>query len=116
MPGTRGAVPVPLKAQGHDLTQEVLDALAEKDKFKSNEQFPDVSQAEIKAALDRLRSRQMVDYDTQEQEKASLTEEGRTIAEEGSHEYKVWEAVKSQGKIAIKELPVIKILAHSHRS
>ncbi|MBE7179747.1 MAG: hypothetical protein INR71_00810 [Terriglobus roseus] len=106
MPGVRGAVPVPLHSQGRDLTQEVLDALAEKDEFTTDVQFPDVTQIEIKAALDRLRSRFMVDYDTRDQETVVLTPEGEMIANEGSHEYKVWEAVKSKGKIAIKELPV----------
>ncbi|KAF2093529.1 hypothetical protein NA57DRAFT_68998 [Rhizodiscina lignyota] len=107
MPGTRGPVPVPLKANGRDLTQEILDSLAEKDSFKTNEEFPDVPQQEIKAALDRLGSRSMIQYDTLDSEQILLTQEGRMIAEEGSHEYKVWEVVKSKGKIAIKDLPKV---------
>lgn len=105
MPGTRGPVPVPQK-ESRDLTQTVLDLLSQKDTFKTSEEFPDVSQREIKAALDRLGSRSMIEYDTLDSEKLLLTAEGKTIVDEGSHEYKVWDAVKSKGKVAIKELPV----------
>ena len=88
------------------MTQEILTELAEKDGFVSNKAFPDVSQQEIKAALDRLASRSMLHYETLDSEQIVLTNEGRQIAEQGSHEYKVWEVVKRRGKIAIKELPV----------
>lgn len=108
MPGTRGAVPVPLKAGGRDLTKDILEALEAKESFMTNIEFPNVSQQEIKAALDRLRSRSMIDYETLDSEQVLLTKEGREIAEEGSHEYKVWDVVKSKGKIAIKDLPVRK--------
>ena len=106
MVGTRGPVPVPLRDGGRDLTQEVLDLLENKDPLQTNTDFPNIPQAEIKAALDRLGSRQMLVYDTQESEQVLLTAEGQTICDEGSHEYKVWDAVQQRGKLPLKELPV----------
>ena len=106
MPGTRGPVPVPLVEGGRDLTQQVLDVLENTDPLHTNVEFPDVSQREIKAALDRLASRSMLTYDTQEAEQVLLTAEGQTICDEGSHEYKVWDVVQQKGKVPLKELPV----------
>lgn len=106
MPGTRGAVPVPLQDGGRDLTQQVLDLLDSKDPLHTSTDFPNVPQAVIKAALDRLGSRQMLVYDTQEAEQVLLTTEGQMICDEGSHEYKVWDAVQSKGSLPLKELPV----------
>lgn len=103
MAGQRGPVPV---YAGRDLTQEVLDLLDTKQSVATESDLPDVAQAEIKAALDRLASRNMVVYETNDQEQVVLSKEGEQIANEGSHEFKVWEAVKRRGQIAIKELPV----------
>jgi phenylalanyl-tRNA synthetase alpha chain len=108
MPGTRGPVPVPLQANGtQDLTSEILKKLEDGQPFQTAEAFPQVSQAEIKAALDRLASRGMVEYDTNDAEQVVLTDEGQQICDEGSHEWKVWEAVKSKGRIPIKDLEKI---------
>lgn len=107
MPGVRGPVPVPLKENGRDLTQQILDALDEKSTLQSEEQFPETPQAVIKSALDRLASRSMISYDTQNAENVVLEKEGLEIASNGSHEYIVWKAVKEAGKIAIKELPTV---------
>ncbi|KAK5165903.1 Phenylalanyl-tRNA synthetase, beta subunit, cytoplasmic [Saxophila tyrrhenica] len=105
MPGTRGPVPVPMQANGtSDLTSEILRTLESNQPLHTAETFPHASQAEIKAALDRLASRGMVEYDTNDAEQVVLTEEGQQICDEGSHEWKVWEAVKSKGRIPIKEL------------
>lgn len=106
MPGTRGPVPVPLQTGSRDLTLEILKQLDSREPFKSQDAFPDIPQAEIKAALDRLASRSMVQYDTTDREVVVLTEEGEQIAKDGSHEYKVWRAVQESGKLHIKELPV----------
>jgi len=106
MPGTRGPVPVPLVEGGRDLTQQVLDVLENTEPLHTNIEFPDVSQRDIKAALDRLASRSMLTYDTQEAEQVLLTTEGQTICDEGSHEYKVWDVVQQKGKVPLKELPV----------
>ena len=106
MTGTRGPVPVPLETQGRNLTQDVLDLLDTKETLQSNEDFPAIPQKDIKAALDRLASRSMVEYKTNDKEQVNLTPESEGIVAHGSHEFKVWKAVKEAGKIAIKELPV----------
>jgi phenylalanyl-tRNA synthetase alpha chain len=72
MVGARGPVPVPLKDGTRDVTQEILDVLGEKETFHTDEQFPDIPQAEIKAALDRLASRSMIQYDTLASERQVL--------------------------------------------
>ncbi|KAK3726137.1 Phenylalanyl-tRNA synthetase, beta subunit, cytoplasmic [Vermiconidia calcicola] len=108
MPGTRGAVPVPMQANGtSDLTLDILSTLDTQQPIHTAEAFPHASQAEIKAALDRLASRSMVEYETNDSEQVILTEEGQQICDEGSHEWKVWEAVKSKGRIPIKDLEKI---------
>jgi phenylalanyl-tRNA synthetase alpha chain len=88
------------------LTQEVLDLLNTKDSVSTESDLADVGQAEIKAALDRLASRNMVVYETNDQEQVILTKEGEQIANEGSHEFKVWDAVKRRGQMPLKELQV----------
>lgn len=103
MVGQRGPVPVP---QHGDVTQLVLDLLNEKPTLHSNKDLAGISQTDVKAALDRLASRSMVTYQTADSEQAVLTKEGQTICDEGSHEWKVWDVVKRNGKVAIKELPV----------
>jgi phenylalanyl-tRNA synthetase alpha chain len=106
MAGQRGPVPVYAQASGRDLTQEVLDLLSTKDSVSTESDLADVGQAEIKAALDRLASRNMVVYETNDQEQVVLTKEGEQIANEGSHEFKVWDAVKRRGQMPLKELQV----------
>ncbi|THC93280.1 hypothetical protein EYZ11_007238 [Aspergillus tanneri] len=77
-----------------DMTNPVLGALSASDApILSNEAFPSIPSVTIKSALDRLSSRQMVEYDTVEREVAVLTGEGQEIAANGSHEAKVFEAV-----------------------
>jgi phenylalanyl-tRNA synthetase alpha chain len=106
MAGQRGPVPVYAQASGRDLTQEVLDLLNTKQSVATESDLADVGQAEIKAALDRLASRNMVVYGTNDQEQVILTKEGEQIANEGSHEFKVWDAVKRRGQMPLKELQV----------
>ena len=87
-----------------DLTTRILQALEHDEPIRTADAFPNVSQGEIKAALDRLASRSMVEYETNDAEQVVLTEEGQQICDEGSHEWKVWEAVKSKGRLPIKDL------------
>ncbi|KAF2186755.1 hypothetical protein K469DRAFT_687107 [Zopfia rhizophila CBS 207.26] len=101
MVGTRGPVPVTQKS---DVAQDVLDLLDTKSPLHSSDAFPSISQPEIKAALDRLASRSMVQYETSDKEQIVLTKEAETIVQEGSHEFKVWDAVKQHGGLPIKEL------------
>lgn len=91
-----------------DLTSQVLDALAESDgSLLSNAVFPSVVSTTVRSALDRLASRQMVEYRTIDREKAILTPEAESIAAEGSHEAKVFEAVRNAVEgLKIADLPV----------
>jgi len=103
MPGQRG--PVPVLDGGRDITREILQAVDEHDTVTTSETFSHVPQPELKAAIDRLASRSMVIYETHDSEVPVLSAEGEAIAEEGSHEYKVWDTVRTKGKVSIKELP-----------
>lgn len=106
MPGTRGAVPVPLETQDRNLTQDILDLLDTKDTLQTNEDFPSIAQADIKAALDRLASRFMVEYTSNNKDKVALTAESEDIVKNGSHEIRVWRAINEAEKVLIKDLPV----------
>ncbi|KAJ6187321.1 hypothetical protein N7519_002229 [Penicillium mononematosum] len=71
-----------------DLTNQILDALS--------------------AAIDRLESRQMVQYETLEKEIVTLTAEGQEIAANGSHEAKVFAVVlAAMDGLKISDLPGI---------
>ncbi|KAJ5156149.1 Phenylalanine--tRNA ligase alpha subunit [Penicillium capsulatum] len=92
-----------------DLTAPILDALSASDApILSNEAFPSTPSLNVKSALDRLGSRQMVEYETKDKEVVTLTPEGREIAANGSHEAKVFNAVVSALEgLKIKDLPEI---------
>jgi phenylalanyl-tRNA synthetase alpha chain len=111
MPAPRGPVPV---LEKRDLPQEVLNLLDEKPTIHTSEDFLGIPQPEIKAAIDKLKSRSMLQYETSDTEQVILTPEGTTICEEGSHEYKVWDAVRQNGRLPIKELPVGSRAALAH--
>jgi phenylalanyl-tRNA synthetase alpha chain len=97
----RGPVPIT-----RDLPQDILTYFSNHDSLVTSHVFPTASQTEIKAAIDRLHSREMVEYDTKETEVVLLTPESEQICEEGSPEFKVWDVVRRKGRVAIKELPV----------
>ena len=92
-----------------DMTKPILDALSASDApILSNQAFPSTPSTNVKSALDRLGSRQMVEYETLDREVISLTEEGETIANNGSHEVKVFEAVvAAMDGLKIGDLPGI---------
>lgn len=106
MPGQRGPVPVPLHDGARDVTKEILDHLESKTELETSTEFPNIPQNEIKAALDRLASRAMLEYKSIDTELVLLTAEGQMICDEGSHEWKVWNAVKAKGKIEMQDLEV----------
>lgn len=88
-----------------DLTSQILLALSVKEPVLSAEYFPEFQFADLKAALDRLASRSMVKYESIEREEAVLEAEGKQIAEHGSHEARVFEAVrKALEGLTIQEL------------
>lgn len=91
-----------------DLTSQVLDALSESnDSILTANAFPSVSSVTVKSALDRLGSREMISYKTIDREEAVLTDEASGIVAEGSHEAKVFEAVrKAVEGLKIADLPV----------
>lgn len=93
---------------GSDLTSQVLDALSQSDgPLISANVFPSIPSTAVKSALDRLGSREMVSYKTVDREEAILTAEAEGIAANGSHEAKVFEAVrKSVEGLKIVDLPV----------
>ncbi|KAK9421672.1 putative phenylalanine--tRNA ligase [Seiridium unicorne] len=90
-----------------DLTSRVLNALDKAEPILSTETFPDVPFAELKAVLDRLASRSMVEYKQLEREEATLESEGKLIADNGSHEARVFDALSK----AMKALTVAEIQA-----
>ncbi|KAL2017132.1 hypothetical protein VTK56DRAFT_2554 [Thermocarpiscus australiensis] len=88
-----------------DFTSEILHALSKADPISSSETFPQVPFESIKAALDRLASRSMVTYEQVEREEAFLEPEAETIVEHGSHEARVFEAVrKALDGLSIQDL------------
>lgn len=94
-----------------DLTFHILEALADVDgSILSADAFPSVDFTTMKSALDRLGSRQMIIYRQLDREEAALTPEGKDIASEGSHEAKVFEAVRQAvDGLKIADLPVCRL-------
>jgi phenylalanyl-tRNA synthetase alpha chain len=90
-----------------DLPDQVLRALEHADKpLLSSEEFPELSFNTIKSALDRLGSRELIEYQQTDREEAILTTEAEGIVKNGSHEARVFEAVKSaKDGLRIKDLP-----------
>lgn len=92
-------------APAGDLATQVLQALSNQSPLVSSEAFPTASAQDVKAALDRLGSRSMVTYETIEREEAHLEPEAEQIAEHGSHEARVFEALrKALDGLTIPEL------------
>jgi len=82
-------------APPRDLALQLLKALSETDgPLLSAEAFPNSTFTEVKAALDRLASREMVQYEPLERDEAILEPEGEQIAAHGSHEARVFEALR----------------------
>ncbi|CAG8131969.1 unnamed protein product [Penicillium salamii] len=92
-----------------DLTNPILDALSANDApILTSKAFPSTPSLKVKSALDRLGSRQMVDWKVLEKEIVTLTKEGEEIAANGSHEAKVFAAVvAAMDGLKIADLPGI---------
>ncbi|KAI1818507.1 phenylalanyl-tRNA synthetase alpha chain [Poronia punctata] len=84
-----------LPVEGGDLASQILHALDKKTPLISNEDFPASNFTDLKAALDRLASRRMVEYATLQREEVHLEPEGELIATHGSHEARVFEALRT---------------------
>lgn len=92
-------------SQQGDLPSEILHLLSKQDPILSSEAFPAQKPADIKGALDRLASRSMVKYNTIDREEAILEDEGVEIEANGSHEARVFEALrKAVEGLTVKEL------------
>jgi phenylalanyl-tRNA synthetase alpha chain len=91
-----------------ELTSRILAILSHMQRpIISGDEYPTIPSTAFKSALDRLASREMVVYKTIEREEAILTAEAEAIVAEGSHEAKVYEAVrKSIEGLKIADLPV----------
>ncbi|KAI1333439.1 phenylalanyl-tRNA synthetase subunit alpha [Xylariaceae sp. FL0255] len=89
-----------------DLLSDILSALSKADSsISSADAFPSAKFADLKAALDKLSSRSMVIYKQIDQEIPILEPEGQLIAEKGSHEARVFEALhKAVDGLTIAEL------------
>lgn len=91
-----------------DLAVKILKTLDETTTtpLLSGSAFPSSSFTELKAALDKLASREMVRFDTTEQEVAVLEEEGEYIVANGSHEARVFKALQAAGEagLTVQEL------------
>jgi phenylalanyl-tRNA synthetase alpha chain len=91
-----------------DLTTEILHALSKSDSIQSADAFPDATFAELKAALDRLGSKSMIAYKAIDKDEAFLEPEGEQIAEHGSHEARVFEALRQAMEgLTIPELETV---------
>ena len=77
-----------------DLPSQILQALSENEPILSSDAFTSTKSVEVKSALDRLASRSMITYDTIDREEALLEAEGLEIAANGSHEARVFEALR----------------------
>ena len=88
-----------------DLAHQILHALSNEDSILSAQIFPQATFTDVKAALDRLASRDMVKYDTLDREEAILEPEGEQIAANGSHEARVFEALRQAVEgLSVQEL------------
>ena len=84
----------PSNSPSGDLALDILKLLDQSGPFVSSEAFPDIKTDEFKSAADRLKSRSMVIYDTLEAIEAVLEPEGEQLAANGSHEARVFEALR----------------------
>lgn len=89
-----------------DLSVEILQALSSVDEpLLSSEVFPNFSSTDIKSALDRLIARSMITYETIEKEEIVLEDEALGIEANGSHEARVFEALRGSVEgLTIQEL------------
>lgn len=85
----------PNETPAGDLATQILHALDKNSPLLSSEAFPAIPSTEVKGALDRLASRDMVKYETIDREEAILEPEGEQIAANGSHEARVFEALRA---------------------
>lgn len=82
---------------------ELVALLATKLEINDTEKH-NLPTAQLRPSLVSLAARNIVVYDTIENDLWELTEEGKSVADNGSHEYIVFEAVKTAGSLSISDL------------
>lgn len=89
-----------------DIASDILHSLSLDEPVLTAERFPQIPFEPMKAALDRLSSRCMVEYEPIDRELAGLEAEAESIVAHGSHEARVFEAVSkgAEGGITVTEL------------
>ena len=89
-----------------DLATTILHKLdASGGPLHSSTDFPDETFDALKAALDRISSRSMITYEQIEANEWILEDEGQQIAQHGSHEARVFEALsKKVDGLTVQEL------------
>lgn len=80
--------------QTGDLPNDILQILSKNDHILSSDAFPTLTAAEVKPALDKLASREMITYDTTNRDEYELLPEAQGIAQNGSHEARIFEALR----------------------
>lgn len=88
-----------------DLVTQILQALNNQSPLLSSEAFPGIPYQDVKSALDRIASRSMITYETIEREEPVLEPEAEQIVAHGSHEARVFEALRQAVEgLTIQEL------------
>ena len=88
-----------------DLVTEVLQKLDAQSPILSNEAFPTLASQDVRPALDKLAGRSMITYEPIEKEVILLEPEAEQIVAHGSHEARVFEAVRNAMEgLTIQEL------------
>lgn len=92
-------------APAGDLALQILQLLSTQEPILSSEALPNIAAQDVKSALDRIGSRSMITYETIEREEAILEPEGQQFVANGSHEARVFEAVRQAVEgLTIQEL------------
>lgn len=92
-------------SQSGDLPNAILQALSKSDQIISSDAFPSQTSTDLQAALLSLASKEMVTYDTINRDDWTLLPEAEGIAQNGSHEARIFEALrKAVDGLSISEL------------
>ncbi|GAP87526.1 putative phenylalanyl-tRNA synthetase alpha chain [Rosellinia necatrix] len=89
------AIPIRDGPPASDLALSILQELSTKDSLLSIVDLADVPSQTVKAAVDRLASRSMIVYEQIDSQEPKLEPEAEAIVAQGSHEVRVFEAVRN---------------------
>jgi len=92
-------------SQSGDLPNDILQALSSNDHILSSDAFPKQTSTDLQAALLSLASKEMVTYDTINRDEWTLLPEAEGIAQNGSHEARIFDALgKAVDGLSIADL------------